>query len=155
MKSKKIIVDVLSLLLMTYYFYDGLVKVIDFARYSNWLFYAPYLESISKLLKYFIPGIEILLALSFMFVSLRIWSFYVSIILQFVFLGYIIIWGLNSHQLFWTFHAFWTTEHVPWLHKMFFSVAFSWVSFFGIIVTKSIPLSKKSKILRNTSADVN
>ena len=66
MKAKKIAVEVICLILLMYFFYDGIYKVAYWSNYAFWMKHAPLLKPVWQVLTYVIPVGEIVLALAFL-----------------------------------------------------------------------------------------
>jgi hypothetical protein len=155
MKTKKLIVEIICLLLLLNFFYEGIYKLFYIQKYGFWLHHATFLKPISRFFTYTIPIGEIILSILFLVPSCRVFALYSSLGLLISFILYIASTFLFSHSIFfWPYHAFW--DHPTWMQKMISSLILSWLAFAAIILsgTKFSINMCISNSLRNKPANV-
>jgi hypothetical protein len=140
MKTRKIIVEVICLVLMLNFFYEGIYKVAYWSNYAFWVKHAPLLRSIWQILTYVIPMGEIALALGFMVPKFRMRALYISIACLFVFVLWVMGWHLFTSRIFWPYHALW--EKPTWMQKMLISLGMGWLALTAIVMSSSVSLRK-------------
>jgi hypothetical protein len=157
MKTNKIIAEIICFLLVINFFYEGLHNLVHYGAYNFWLKHIPYLEKISKFASYALPFGELILSVLLIIPLSRIYALYFSLAVLICFIGYLFLSLLYSPIFFLPFHAFWDTKYATWFQKMIYSLTLAWLAFMAILLFKLNISVKKylSKILRNTSADVN
>ncbi|MES1223972.1 MAG: MauE/DoxX family redox-associated membrane protein [Bacteroidota bacterium] len=153
MKTRKVIVEIICLILLLNFFYEGIYKIANWGDFAFWIKHAPLLRPIWQLVTYVIPIGEIVLALSFFVPKYKVKALYISIVLLVVFVLWIIGAHLFTNRIFWPYHALW--EKPSWLQKMLVSLGLCWFAFTAILL--SIPgFSFKryfSNSLRNAPAN--
>lgn len=140
MKTRKIIVEVICLILLLNFFYEGIYKVAYWSNYAFWMKHAPLLKPVWQILTYAIPVGEIALALAFLAPKFRVRALYVSIGVLFVFVLWVMSGYLFTTQLFWPYHALW--EKPTWMQKMLLSLGMSWLALTAIVMSSSVSLRK-------------
>ena len=150
MKTRKIIVEIICLILLLNFFYEGMYKLVYIHNYGQWLKYAPFLESVSTLFTYTIPIGEILLSILFIYSRYRIIALNICLTIEILFVLWIMSVYLFSHSLFWPYHALW--EKPTWMQKMLISIGLCWLAFIAIILSNPRFSFKRysSNSLRNT-----
>lgn len=153
MKTKKVIVEIICLILLMNFFYEGIYKVAYFQNYGFWLTHAPLLSPIGKILNYVVPLGELVLAIMFIVPSYKKIALYGTIVGLFVFALWIMSVYLFTHRLFWPYHALW--EKPTWMQKMLISIGFCWMAFTAIVLSNGGSSFKRisSNSLRNTPAN--
>ena len=141
MKTRKIIVEVICLVLMLNFFYEGIYKIGYWSNYAFWVKHAPLLEPVWQILTYAIPIGEIALALAFMVSKFRIRALYISIGVLFVFVLWIMSSYLFTSRVFWPYHALW--EKPTWMQKMLISLGICWMALIVIVLSSPIKLQKR------------
>jgi hypothetical protein len=149
MKTRKIIVEIICLILLLNFFYEGIYKIAYWGNYAFWVKHAPLLRPIWQLLTYIIPVGEIALALSFLAPKFRIKALYISIGVLIVFVLWVMSSYLFTSRLFWPYHALW--EKPTWMQKMLISLGLSWLALTALILAKGgLPINRfSSNSLRN------
>src|SRR5258707_6534158 len=135
MKSKKILVEVICLVLVLNFFYEGIYKLANLDDYHFWLGREPFLGPVAGILTYSIPIGEILLSLLFLFPATRLIALYSSLIGLILFILWIMSGYLFSHLLFWPHHALW--QKPTWMQKMLISLGICWMSFMAIVLSRT------------------
>lgn len=150
MKTRKIVVEIICLILLLNFFYEGIYKIAYWGSFGLYMKHAPLLSPIWQILTYVIPIGEIALALSFLAPSFRGNALYISIVVMVVFVLWIMSVYLFTLRVFWPFHALW--EKPTWLQKMLISMGMCWLAFAAIGMSKRGFSFKRlsSNIFRNT-----
>lgn len=141
MKIKKGITEIIFYLLMLNFFYEGIYKIAYWQQYGFWMIHEPILKQVGKVLQYIIPVGEILLALAFLTSRFRKAALYTTIIVEVIFIFWVVSVYLFTHYLFWPYHAIWSKP--TWMQKMAFALGLSWLSFIAIILTSGKSRPKK------------
>jgi len=154
MRARKIVVEVICIILLMYFFYDGIYKVAYWSKYALWMKYAPLLKPVWQFLSYVVPVGEIVLALALFSPKFRMRALYISIAGLISFLLWVVITHLFTHRLFWPYHAIWGKS--TWMQVMLVSLGMCWISFTAIILSRPNVYRNRSTLnsLRNTSANV-
>jgi hypothetical protein len=134
MKARQIVVEVIYMILILNFFYEGIYKIAYWSSFSIWLHHAPLLKPIWVILTYAIPLGEIILALSLISPTYRLTALYISIPVLIVFILWIMGVFLFTHRLFWPYHALW--KKPTWMEKMMISLGFCWLAFIAIVFSK-------------------
>ena len=153
MKTRKIIVEIICLVLMLNFFYEGIYKIAYWSDYAFWVKHAPLLKPVWQILTYAIPVGEIALALSFMVPKFRVKALYISIGVLFVFVLWVMSGFLFTNRIFFPYHALW--EKPNWMDKMLISLGFGWLAFTAVLLSNANLSLKRfySNYLRNKSAN--
>ena len=153
MKTRKVIIELICLLLMMNFFFEGIYKIANWARYMHWMKRIPLLEGIWQFIAYGLPLVEFALALLFMKPSQRIKALYLSMVAFTIFVLWVMSAALFSHRIFGPLQHFWPKEN--WVDKMLIALGLGWMAFGAIILSK--PFTKDQKLdsnsLRNISAE--
>lgn len=153
MKTRKVIVEVICLILLLNFFYEGIYKIAYWGNYAFWMKHAPLLRPVWQVLTYVIPVGEIALALSFLAPKFRVRALYITIGVLMVFVLWIMSVYLFTGYLFWPYHALW--EKPTWMQKMLISLGLCWMALIAIVLSKGGVSFKRfsSNSLRNTPAN--
>ena len=153
MKTRKIIVEVICVILLLNFFYEGIYKIAYWGNYAFWVKHAPLLKPVGQVLTYAIPVGEIVLALSFLAPKFRVRALYLSVGVLMVFVLWIMSSYLFTTRIFWPYHALW--EKPTWMQKMLISLGLCWLSFTAILLSNPKFSFKRysSSSLRNTPAN--
>jgi hypothetical protein len=134
--NKYILVEVICLLLMLNFFYDGIYKIVYLRYWGAWLTHEPFIKHIGKFLKFAIPLVDLTIAFAVLKPSYRILAMYAIIVTQMLFIFWVMSVYLFTGNLFWPYHAFWTDKST-WMQKMSFALLLSWLSFIAIILRRN------------------
>ena|SRR5258708_6085636 len=153
MKTRKIIVEIICLILLLNFFYEGIYKIAYWQNYAFWIKHAPLLKPVWQILTYTIPIGEIALALSFLVPKFRLKALYISIGALGVYVLWVMSGYLFTNRIFFPCHALW--EKPTWMQKMLISLGFCWLALTAILLVNSKLSFKRysSNSLRNTSAN--
>src|SRR5882757_10426313 len=127
MKTKKIIIEIICLVLVLNFFYEGIYKIAYIQNYGFWVTHEPLLRPIGKILTYLIPTGEIALSLLFLVPSCRIFALYITLAGLIIFVLWVMSVYLFTHFLFWPYHALWGRP--TWMQKMLISLGLCWLAF--------------------------
>lgn len=124
------IIEVICFLLMVYFFYEGIFKIIHIIGYGHWLSNKPYLENAKSLLQYGIPIVEISISILVAIPRYRKIALYAIILSQLIFIAW--IWNIFPFKslIFSPYHSY--IIRPKWLDKMLFALSVSWVSVIAI-----------------------
>ena len=147
MKTRKIVVEIICVVLMMFWFYEGIYKVAYFQQFGFYITHAPLLRSAGGMLKYLIPFGEIGLAVMFMLPKYRTVALYSTIAALLLFVFWIMSVYLFTGWLFWPYHALW--ENPTWIQKMLISLGICWLSF--VVIMLSIPVRTVKKLVLNNN----
>lgn len=155
MKTKNLIVEIICLILVLNFFYEGVYKIAYFSNYGFWLYHAPLLRPVAGILTYVIPTIEIGLSLALLTPSYRVATLYSIIGVLIVFVLWVMSVCLFTHRLFWPYHALW--QKTTWMQKMLISMGLCWLAFVAVVISKGGFSLKRfsSNSLRNTHTPAN
>lgn len=151
MKRRKAITDSICLLMMFFFFYDGIYKIANILPFGIWLYHAPLLSGFSAILKYAVPTLELVLSLMLLTRYKRL-SLSGIILANVLFVLWVMAAFLFTNRLFWPFHALW---HKPkWLQEIALALFWSWLAFIALALPEDMaaPKSTLSSKLRNTPA---
>lgn len=153
MKKRKVFVEVICLVLLINFFYEGVYKIADFSNYETWTLHAPLLKPFSSVLKYAVPIVQIFLALLLVTPGSRKIALYSIVGLSVLFVFWVISMHLFTGYLCWPYHALWVKP--TWFQKMIFSLGVTWMAFFAIIglSAENAAKSNRFKLLRNRPAN--
>lgn len=135
MKTRKIIVAVICLVLMLNFFFEGIYKIAYWQDFGLYIKNAPLLKPIWQILTYVIPLGEIALALSFLAPKFRFKALYISIGVLIVFVLWVMSSYLFTSRLFWPYHALW--QNPTWMQKMLISLGLCWLSFMAVLLSNN------------------
>lgn len=153
MRTRNVIIEIICLLLVLNFFYEGIYKVAYFQAYGFWLKHAPLLKPVSVFLNYLIPFGEVALSLLLLHPRYRTGALYTVIIVLIIYILYIMSAYLFTNRLFFPYHELW--EKPTWMQKMLISLGWGWFAFLAIILQKGGLSFKRfsSSSLRNTSVN--
>jgi uncharacterized membrane protein YphA (DoxX/SURF4 family) len=91
MKNKKeIAIDIISALFVLLFLYASLTKLLDYQKFTVQLGQSPMLTSIAGFVAWFIPVVELVIAVGLIFTRTRLIALHASLFLMVMFSGYII-----------------------------------------------------------------
>ena len=153
MKTRKIIVEIICLILLLNFFYEGIYKIAYWPNFAVWMKHAPLLRPVWQILTYVIPIGEIALALAFMVQKFRVKALYISIGVLAAFVLWVISSYLFTNRIFFPYHALW--EKPIWMQKMLISLGLCWLAFTAVLLSNPNLSFKKyfSNSLRNKPAN--
>lgn len=134
MKTHKIIPELICLILILNFFYDGVYKLAYLSNYAFWLLHAPLLKPLAGVLKWLVPIMEIGLSVALLVPSYRITALYILIGVLLIFVLWVMSACLFTNRIFWPYHALW---HKPtWMQMMLTSIGLCWISLIAIFLLK-------------------
>ena len=134
MKAKKIIVEIIFMILILNFFYEGIYKIAYWNNYSVWLHHAPLLQKFWVILSFAIPLTEIGLSIALIIRPYKIRGLYLAITLLMLYVLWIMAVYLLTDRLFWPYHAMWTKP--TWMQKMIISIGLSWLGWAALVLSK-------------------
>lgn len=153
MKTKKIIVEVICLILLLNFFYEGIYKIAYWQNFGFYIKHAPLLKPVWQIITCTVPIGELALALSFLAPNFRVKALYISIGVLVIFVLWVMASYLFTTRLFWPYHALW--EKPTWMQKMLISLGLCWFAFAAVLLSNQKLSFKRysSNSLRNKPAN--
>ena len=133
--NKNKVIEVICILLMLNFFYEGIYKIAYLKYWGFWVAHEPLIKSIGIFLKFAIPLIDLALVIGILKPAHRILAMYGIIITQLLFVFWVMSVYLFTGDLFWPYHAFWADKST-WLQKMSYALLLCWLAFIVIATTK-------------------
>tara|TARA_R110002050_G_scaffold24083_3_gene64264 strand:+ start:17284 stop:17733 length:450 start_codon:yes stop_codon:yes gene_type:complete len=90
-KTKKILLEIICLLLVVLFIYAASNKMMDYANFKRQLGLSPLLGDFANLVAWVIPTIEIIIAFLLIIPEFKVWGLYASFILMSLFTAYLFI----------------------------------------------------------------
>ncbi len=139
MRNKKIITEIIVLLLVVLFLYTGLSKFMDFKGFTHDLNNQPFPNSLTPFLKWAVPFTEIAIVGTLLFEKTRMIGFYASLVLMSLFTIYTALV---------LFHVFkyvpcscgGVIKHLSWPQHLIFNL------FFVVITYTAIRLNRQKEI---------
>lgn len=140
--NKNLIVEVICFLLMLYFFYEGIFKVIHIIGFEKWLSNKPYVKSLSPILAYTIPVVEIVVSIFMMLPRFRKTALYFFIATQLLFI--IWIWNMYPFKdlIFSPYHSY--LIRPKWFDKMISALLLCWMAVIALYLLIKTTQNKKS-----------
>lgn len=126
--------ETILVLLVVYFFYEGIYNLVYFQVYGSWLFHAPLLRPISSILKYAIPITELSLALGLLVPRLTSYALVGAIIVSVVYILWIMSSFLFTSRIFIPFHALWNKP--TWMQMMTIALCICWLAFAALMLSR-------------------
>lgn len=155
MNKNKTITEIICFLLMLNFFFEGINKIAYFEMYSWWATHKPLIKQIGGILSFFVPALEIAIAIFLLIPKYRKIALYAVIAAEIIFILWVMSVYLFTSILFWPYHAIW--KDPTWMQKMLYGLLLSWLAFIAIIVNaRTVNTQNHSikKLLRNKPAHV-
>ena len=141
-KTKKILLEIICLLLVVLFIYAASNKMMDYANFKRQLGLSPLLGDFANLVAWVIPTIEIIIAFLLIIPEFKVWGLYASFILMSLFTAYLFI-ILN----------FVDAKDIPcscggilnglgWRKHIYFNLFFVFISAIGIIMRSKQKINK-------------
>jgi hypothetical protein len=154
MHLKPLIRETIFLVMVLYFFAEGLYKLVNWTSFSFWLGHAPLLHTVAGPLKYFISVGEVVLSLILMIPSLRLKGLYLAISGLVLFVLWVSIWHFFTPYFMLPYERL--VKHPNWLLKLALSLGLCWIALIGISITEDGDAAikqRKSKRLRDMAAN--
>lgn len=133
MKSRKFFLELIVLILVLYFFYEGIYKIAYWSNYSVWLHHAPLIKPFWVPLTYLIPIGEITLAGALLAPRFRINTLYWIIALLIPYILWLGAIHVFSAQLFWPYHSLFKSP--TWKEKVLTALGLAWISLIALILS--------------------
>ncbi len=121
-------------LLLLYYYFLGLQKVLAFSSYHVWLQHTPIIKPWANTLAYAVPALQLLLAVLIIFKKMRPLILSVIILSQLTFIVWVIYVFYTTPYLFWPWRAFWSQSN--WFLKLLEALGVSWIAMLLLILDR-------------------
>ncbi len=152
MPEKTWLYDCIYFVLILNFFYEGIQKLAYLEVYSFWVSHAPVIKKIAAVLQYAVPFVEIAISALLPMPRYRSIALVAIIVVEIVFILWVMSVYLFTGYLFWPYHALW--DNPTWMQKMLYGLMLAWLAFAALAYNRKKENEHK-KILRNTSAHVN
>ena len=153
MPSKKWIYELTCFVLVLNFFYEGIQKLAYLDVYGFWIAHAPLIRKYGALLQYAVPLVEITIAVLLITPRYRRIAFMAIIVVELVFILWVMSVYLFTGYLFWPYDALWGNP--TWIQKMLYGLVLAWLAFAAMFYSRKKEKDYKENVLRNTSAKVN
>lgn len=133
MKVKELIIEIISIIIALYIFFEGIYKIAFFQEYRVWITYAPYLDTlyhVYKVLVYIVPALQLVLSILILLRIARTWALRLVVFMNLIFLIYIIIICFYTSAIYWPFLKYW--QSTSWMEKSIFLLIQCWLAFVAL-----------------------
>ena len=132
---KGILSGIAASLLIILFIYAGLSKLMDYEGFRFQLGRSPYVTGIAGFVAWFMPAAEIIAALLLTFQRTRLFGFYLSFFLMFLFTGY--IYAMLHYSPFLPCSCGGVLSAMSWEQHLYFNIFFVLVSLTGALLLAS------------------
>ncbi|MGQ2981867.1 MauE/DoxX family redox-associated membrane protein [Flavobacterium sp.] len=147
---KNTLVDIICLLYILLFIYAAVSKLLDFENFRVQLGQSPLLSAFAGTISWFIPAIEIIIALALFHHHLRIYAMYGAFALMVMFTAYIFI--ILNFGSFVPCSCGGVLEKMGWTEHLIFNIVFIILALIGLLLEKdrvvSLTKSRKFGVLR-------
>lgn len=151
MPVKKWLYECICFVLILNFFYEGVQKLAYLDVYSFWVNHAPIIRKFGAMLQYAVPLAEIAIATLLMIARYRSIVLFAIIVVEIVFILWVMSVYLFTGYLFWPYHALW--DNPTWMQKIVYGLMLAWLAFAALTYNWKKENEHK-KLLRNTPANV-
>lgn len=138
MKNKTaLIVEIISALFTFLFVYAAVNKILDYERFQAQIGQSPMLTDYAGFIAWFIPGIELILAVLLAFKSFRLLALFGSFALMVMFTVYIIV--ITNFSYYVPCSCGGILEKLGWTEHLIFNIVFVLLAAAGIILTVRQP----------------
>jgi len=143
---KKIISEVICLLVLLYFFQDGIYKLSHLKSYQIWFSHAPYFKNFSPRIGYCIPIAETICATGILFKKSR--AICLCLILAGLVIAILQIMAacFFTTFLFFPFHFLWFKP--GWLQVLIVDLGIAWLIFMVLVSSKHITSKKIDSVAK-------
>lgn len=134
--KKTMIVEIIASLLILLFIYAAISKLSDYNRFSVQLSKSPFITSISNMVAWSIPTVEILIALLLVMKRTRQTGLYASFFLMSLFTAYLLI--MLNYSYYVPCSCGGVLENLSWENHIVFNTFFVVLSGVGIFLNKEI-----------------
>lgn len=139
--KRKIIIEIISSLLILLFLYASLSKWLAFKLFIGEMNNQPFPNSLTPLLVWSIPIIEVLIAVALMFEKTRLPALYASLALMLAFTIYTVAILLHAFKYI-PCSCGGVIRKLTWPQHLFFNLFFVGISLLGIMLKKREPVDK-------------
>nr|WP_068891206.1 MauE/DoxX family redox-associated membrane protein [Pedobacter panaciterrae] len=131
-KKRTIIVEVISALFILLFVYAALSKMQEFEQFQVELSKSPVLNAYSKYIAIFIPGIELLIAISLITNRFQFLALYASFTLMVMFSAYVVV--ILKFSSYIPCSCGGILENMTWIQHLIFNMGFVILSIIAILL---------------------
>jgi hypothetical protein len=143
--ARKIILETICFVFILLFTYAALAKLFDYERFKIQISQSPLLTDFATLVAWFIPGLELVIAIMLMFQGLRHIAFYSAFSLMISFTAYIIaILNLSTDIPCSCGGVF---EKLGWSEHLVFNISLTVLALVGIWLCSKTSESATSKVI--------
>ncbi|MCD2424317.1 hypothetical protein LQ567_16175 [Niabella pedocola] len=135
MNIKKHIEEVIYLVAMFCFFYEGLYLLVRVEHFDLWLKYLPFMHGAHRQVSYLLPLTEMAVAILIIWPKTRNAGLILGLVGCVCFVVYLLLILLFTDTFVLPFHRYW--KFMKWFHKMLIIVNMSWILFGLLIVNKN------------------
>jgi uncharacterized membrane protein YphA (DoxX/SURF4 family) len=132
MRTKNLILAVISILFIILWVYAGLSKLMDYQTFKFQLGRSPYLQNLAGVIAIALPLAEIATAALLVFNSTRLLGMYLSFFAMLLFTGY--IYAMLYHSYFLPCSCGGILSKLDWHSHFIFNIIFTILALIGIIL---------------------
>lgn len=136
MKNKKeIAVDIISALFVMLFLYAAFTKLLDYEKFRVQIGQSPLLTAFAGFVAWFIPAVEILIAIMLIFSRTRLGALYASFSLMVMFTCYIV--AITQFSDYVPCSCGGVLEKLGWTEHLIFNIVFVFLAITAIILYRS------------------
>lgn len=145
--KNKIVIELISFLFILLFVYAAASKALDFPKFKVQLAQSPMLTAFSDWVAWFIPSIEILIAISLTIVKTRILGLYASLALMVMFTAYIV--AILNFSYYIPCSCGGILEDLNWEEHLVFNIFFVLLALIGIVLWNKDAKSERLGLITN------
>lgn len=147
MKKKSVILEVISFSFIILFVYAAVTKLLDYEKFTVQIGQSPLLTDIAGFVGWFIPSIEIVIAVMLGFIRTRLMGLYGAFAMMVMFTGYIIaILGFSEDI---PCSCGGVLEKLGWKEHLVFNIAFVVIALAGILLLSPKRRRREAIIIQN------
>jgi uncharacterized membrane protein len=140
LKKRRIIAESLVLVIVLYFFQDGLYKIWNWQAYGNWLRNAPYLHSLAGICKYLATVAELEISFGLLFGVIRRAVLYGALISLVATMILVLTSCILSKHLIFPFHPLW--KHATWFDILLIDLLLCWIIAAALFLERDMPVAR-------------
>lgn len=149
---KRIIVEIISIMFILLFVYAGVTKLLDYNKFNVQLGQSPLLAPFADSVAWFIPSLELMIALMLIFNKFRLTALYISFALMLLFTIYIVfIMNFAEHV---PCSCGGILENMGWSEHLAFNVGFVLLSITAILLSSQEATRKQAYSVQNQSPSI-
>jgi uncharacterized membrane protein YphA (DoxX/SURF4 family) len=133
-KIQDLSLEFICLLYILLFVYAAVSKLLDFENFRVQLGQSPLLNIFASWLAWFVPFIELVIAIALCFYSMRFWALYASFVLMFLFTAYIYI--ILNYSSYVPCSCGGILEKLGWTEHLVFNIVFVALAIAGLFLLK-------------------